>query len=153
MRKKIGIVTITSGLNLGNSLQNYALQKFLFKLNCVPYTIIDKSFCFLKKFRWIDFLKVDGLKKIIKLLLNYKGFRTQLKILLKKQNSYLRFNDNINFADSFFIKDKVFFRNDENFDYFIAGSDQIWNPNFKISETRFLKFASKEKRISYICWR
>lgn len=27
--KKVGIITVTGGLNLGNSLQNYALQKFL----------------------------------------------------------------------------------------------------------------------------
>jgi hypothetical protein len=36
------------------------------------------------------------------------------------------------------------------YDFFVAGSDQIWNPNFDfISDREFLTFASKEKRIAY----
>ena len=37
----------------------------------------------------------------------------------------------------------------EQFDYFVVGSDQIWNPNIRYgSPVDFLKFAPKEKRIA-----
>ena len=38
----------------------------------------------------------------------------------------------------------------EQFDYFVAGSDQIWNPNFPFNlDFNFLTFCEKNKRISY----
>ena len=35
------------------------------------------------------------------------------------------------------------------YDYFITGSDQVWNPYFNCTEDEFLTFAPKQKRISY----
>lgn len=37
----------------------------------------------------------------------------------------------------------------ERYDYFIAGSDQIWNFNYLNLENEFLQFADKNKRIAY----
>ena len=51
----------------------------------------------------------------------------------------------------FKIKDKL----GREYDYFIVGSDQAWNPNFwskkyNHDDIRFLKFVPKEKRITYV---
>lgn len=38
----------------------------------------------------------------------------------------------------------------EKYDIFVAGSDQIWNPNFSfVGDLEYLTFASKEKRFAY----
>src|SRR4029078_9630105 len=39
---------------------------------------------------------------------------------------------------------------DAMYDYFVVGSDQVWNPEFrKLAEIDFLTFAGKRKRIAF----
>lgn len=124
MKKKIGIYTITS-FNYGNRLQNYALQTTLEKLGFDVYTVPSKS-------------RPLFLKKLIPLL----------NIIRRKNTAWNRFSLLINWAP-FTVMD-THSSKAEKFDYFIAGSDQIWNPNFPfVSDKYFLSFVSYEKRISY----
>lgn len=147
---KIAIITINDNNNYGNRLQNYALQQFL-KILCVS---ID-SIWYDKKENSILNRKLWSWKSIIKYIINRKNFREYAnKYYLRdvlRLYSIRKFTQRyINTKYDFTIKKNI---NDE-YDYFIVGSDQVWNPNFWYDEkinsiARFLKFASKEKRIAY----
>lgn len=126
---KIGIVTIVS-LNFGNRLQNYALQRVLENLGCTVNTF--------RRTRLSKGIKY-WTKVIAQTLLQTKGAK------------FRKFDKNISFSDTVLGRDK--FPNDiaQKYDYFIAGSDQIWNPyyNFVAGKCDFLEFARNEQKISY----
>lgn len=142
---KPAIITINDDGNYGNRLQNYALQEFLKILLCEVNTIwYDKKESYmLNKSMW-------GWKEIIKYIINRKKFRIYvnqyyLKEVIKIFNIRKFTKKYINVKYDFNIKE---------YDYFIVGSDQVWNPYFWSKENdhaniRFLKFAPKEKRIAY----
>lgn len=122
---KVEIITIISS-NYGNRLQNYALQEYLKKLGIEVCTsrAVPQNLLVLRKIRNI---LVKFRRKSDGELFAY--FDT--KIQWKKTNGFSN-ND------------------DETIDYYIAGSDQIWNPMFKFNTDReFLTFTKKEKRIAY----
>lgn len=45
--------------------------------------------------------------------------------------------------------DVDFTRVADEYDYFVTGSDQVWNPHYADLEKLFIKFAPSEKRIAY----
>ena len=59
---------------------------------------------------------------------------------------YRKFDDNIHWkADLLSYK-----KDDPSIDYYVAGSDQLWNPIFNFgSDREFLRFTKPEKRIAY----
>ena len=132
-KKSIGIVTIISH-NLGNRLQNYALQEYLLSKDYEVKTIPMSSENLIS-------LTKKRLKILIKLALS--------SFIKKYQSvSWQCFYKKI-IWEKYSVKD-----NSEElvkkYDYFIAGSDQIWNPIFKFDMNRmFLTFARKEQRIAY----
>lgn len=127
--KKIAIVTIISQ-NYGNRLQNYALQEILkkngLKVETIPIqhkTIIDRQIKFI-------------VKKILSKNMNRYGNDVRWESFDNriKWSKYIAETQNIN----------------NKYDYFIAGSDQIWNPTFSFnSEREFLTFADPDKRVAY----
>ena len=122
---KVEIITIQS-MNYGNRLQNYALQKYLEKRGITVRTTCgrQKDFLFLRDCR--DFL-LRFYRKTDKELFLY--FDTKIKWKKKSLPPY---------AD------------DEQIDYYIAGSDQIWNPLFaSCRDDKFLTFVPEDKRIAY----
>lgn len=132
-KKSIGIVTITSH-NLGNRLQNYALQEYLLSKNYDVKTIPKNSYTAIK-------MELKRLKFIIKLLLS--------KFIKKyKSVSWECFNGKINW-ENYSVKDNAEALV-KKYDYFVAGSDQIWNPIFNLDRNKmFLTFARKEQKIAY----
>lgn len=127
-KKKVAIITIISR-NYGNRLQNYALQKVVenigFQVETVPMNIRNNQ--------------IYTLKLAIKYL---------LKPLFPQFNSICwdMFDLKIHWAkvttDDKRISDK--------YDYFIAGSDQIWNPLFDFNTKReILFFAKPDQRMAY----
>ena len=145
---KIGIVTITNGENYGNRLQNYAVQQVLKGLGCDVETIknttcqsVDKSNIFkdkVKEYICSIYLGTDMKNNVnlnnISRYLKFKKFTQNLI----KQSKYIISKDNI-------PKSIV-----DDYDYFVCGSDQVWNPNFSFnSEIDFLTFAKKGQRIAY----
>lgn len=141
--KKVGIVTITQGENFGNRLQNYALQEVIESLGYDVVTIRN-----ITRYSFISRMKgknpVEILKKICEKIENKKYY----------YNRYINYNE-FNNRNIKFSKDYMDIENnndhiDQNYDYFVAGSDQIWNPFSKeTSELNFLNFASNYKKISY----
>lgn len=127
--RKIAIVTIES-INYGNRLQNFALQSVLEKLNFDVQTLRRKK-------------KSKDFKYFVK--------RFMQEVLQTKSSKFRHFDSKINFSDIVIGRDEWPADLDNKFDYFIAGSDQIWNPyyDFVAGKCDFLQFANKCKRISY----
>jgi hypothetical protein len=127
-KKRAALVTIMSK-NYGNRLQNYALQEYLKKLGLEVFTVpYEAGFGLIMK---------ERIKLLLICLLPYfrrrwiwEAFnRTYIQGAIRKPSDK-RLNDR--------------------YDYFIAGSDQIWNPLFWInSEREFLTAYDQEKRIAY----
>lgn len=125
---KVAIVTLVSK-NYGNRLQNFALQETLTKLGHHVYTIPVYPYHFLR----------HNIKYVIKKCLNF-SLNKYPDIVWDDFDKQIRWSRSI--ASNKDIAEK--------YDYFIAGSDQIWNPNFSITSDReLLTFAPPEKRIAY----
>ncbi|MBS7212309.1 MAG: polysaccharide pyruvyl transferase family protein [Megamonas funiformis] len=148
---KVAIITINDNNNYGNRLQNYALQKYLFsklKIEKVDTIWYDPQYTY------ISSINIFSWKTWIKYFINWKNQRTYLKKEYLKDNIRMynisKFTKKISTRLDFKIKDNL----SREYDYFITGSDQVWNPNFwskryNHASIRFLKFVPKEKRIAY----
>lgn len=126
------IITICDNNNYGNRLQNYALSKVLDNLGVNNVTLWDKNRNNLK----------SNIKLIIKLLLCRINPKFKRNVLFQ---IFTCKNTNVKYVDLNNLKSL-----NNNFDYFVVGSDQIWNYNFKYAQDKdFLKFADYDKTISY----
>lgn len=145
---KIGILTLNTHNNYGNRLQNYALKKVLLKYADVVDTIwFEKNNCLLSK-------KIWNAKNIIKYILNWKDIRSYLNKYyisdcIREYNIKTFSDEYIPIKYDFCIKKSL----NEEYDYFIIGSDQVWNPNLwgysNNEKDFFLNFADSNKRIAY----
>lgn len=137
--KRIAILTFTNGMNIGQRLQNYALQTLLEEEGFSPYTIKQRL-------SWSAFKLT--LKQKITMLKNPR----HCFLMSRKANLFRKFNqENMIFSQmklSFSGKQRQ--RIASSFDGFIVGSDQIWNPNSPfVGENFFLDFVPREKRLTY----
>ena len=119
---KAEIITIYS-INYGNRLQNYALQEALKKIGVdVVTNRVDND------------ITKRKIKEIVKAIRNKRVSDRFSHFDIKN----IKFRYSKKCVDSDVV------------DYYIAGSDQIWNPNFSFNSDReFLTFASSEKKIAY----
>lgn len=134
IKLKAGIITITIGVNYGNRLQNYALQKVLNNLgiDATTFENVYEENTLKKKIK-----RYFGLKK------KNKIFKLKLQRFKEFNNKYIKMGERIK---SYSVPKKL----TNSYDYFICGSDQIWNPYFSGNTgTNFATFAPKEKRIAY----
>ena len=135
---KVGILTFTYGDNFGQRLQNYALQCRLASMGCDVFT-----------------LRQTGRKK-------NKSYELKqfIKGCMGKSDYIMKMKRHRKFAD--FDRQYISYYPErigegcipeglnEEFDYFVCGSDQIWSPfSDDVNDTLFLTFAPREKRISY----
>ncbi len=141
--KKIAVVTFTTGFNYGNRLQNYAVQEIIKELGFEAETITDDVGRFVK------------LKKVIKHFVSW-SYRFVKKINIAKltewerKTSFDKFNDKfIRFSSLNLFNEKGLRETIDEYDYYIVGSDQVWNPYFIKSDNYFLTFAPKEKKIAF----
>lgn len=148
--KKVGITTLNGYINYGNRLQNYALQEVLKSLNFsvetiwvkVPYEKYNNT-----SINEIFTLLIKSPSKKIKLLMNrkYKKYKDERIEKFKCfSNNYIN--------ETNYVIDENNIMNEElkKFDYFVTGSDQVWNPAYNYgSSIYFLTFAEKHKRITY----
>lgn len=143
---KIGIITFHSAHNYGAVLQAYALNKKIINLG-YEAEIIDYRPQFITELYSVNPIhKLYKLKSIISLLSIYP-------IRFKKYKKFQQFINN-----ELVLSDKKFNNyaelNDYSFDYnvYIAGSDQIWNPEINgVMGEYFLDFVNNnmELKISY----
>lgn len=130
--KKVGLITLYGNSNFGNKLQNYAIQKKVESFNMDVFTIRNyNSNC--DKFKYV----LNRMRYCFKFLCPHKLYRNQNFKTFEKQ--YLKNTS------------KIYFSNENNnslnnqFDLFIVGSDQVWNPSFGLNGNfRMLDFTNKK---------
>lgn len=144
--KKIGVITFYYGsCNYGGVLQAYALCR---QLELLGYDSEQISF----KYKPSYFNLKIVLNKI-----NKKGFDFIVKKIQKigtrtdtfkiRNEKFLLFRESIKHSKVYTKKDLKYCN--QNYDIFICGSDQIWNPDYRESNY-YLKFADEGKlKISY----
>lgn len=153
--KTVAIITIDDYTNYGNRLQNYALTKLL---QNEGFRVLN-GVRVLTKEDWIS--RTNGIiKKTIKKgvpfsIVRKKLYSPQCKNELKSEREK-RFLDFIHSYTT--ILAPVVCANHScanrvlekyGIDYYITGSDQVWNPYYEAKEYEFLTFAPKEKRLSF----
>ena len=141
--KKIGIITSISKGNYGNKLQNYALLKTLKDLGYEVETVNRKKEDKVK----LIFYKLKTLIRDI-LKINYRsGICRRENIFRKFDKKYLNISRYWTHENHY--KSGI----NEEFDYFVCGSDQIWNPMYDTCladmEGATAYIAPSEKRIAY----
>lgn len=162
--KKVGLLTIIDYYNYGNRLQNFATQEILKSLGFSVETIInyvskprplqDKNkrnrvFNISKAIREMS-LKEIYLKTNLKLW-NYINKNRIHELKLKRLDSFKLFSKSyIQETKYSILESNIPSDLSKRYDYFVVGSDQVWNPVFRYgSSIDFLSFASKSKRIAY----
>lgn len=125
---KIGIVTIVSQ-NYGNRLQNYALQTVLQNMGYTVNTIRRTEVPF---------------SLTIKNYLHYVWHTNNT-------TQFFRFNKKIVWSKSVWGNNPQLKELQSQYDYFIAGSDQVWNPYYTFTGTDldFLAFVEDKRKIAY----
>ena len=144
--KRIAILTITDGQNYGNRLQNLALQEVLKKNGYSVETIKRTTFRDKEQANII----VKYLKNVVKKMLG----RPTNKHQLLRRKRFSEFNKNLISFSSYILHDNISPPDLNNhYDFFVVGSDQVWNAGFRIIREDILNhlasFASHEKRIAY----
>ena len=141
MKVEIGIVTINDDNNYGNRLQNYAVQQFCKKNDLKVETIKNRPLLNDKENLSKKFKYYYRIKEIL------KNIKANLK-RLKRLKCFRNFNKNIIFSKKFFNIENLSWG--KKYDFFIVGSDQVWNPKFKrLSDFDLLAFAKPEQRIAF----
>lgn len=136
--KKIGVITINDFNNYGNRLQCYAVQQFLEASGFSSENIYNT-------FSGDNRIVQRG-RQILRFLRNLEKTGT---VTAREQN-FAKFNERIRFSEDRIINGQYREGLNERYDFFITGSDQVWNPlDSGRSEVDFLTFASDEKRISF----
>lgn len=138
--KKIGIVTLTKDLNYGNRLQNYAVERLVLKHGGIPRTLFNST--------WSMYGKTSKFKSYIGIPLTILKNR-ELGLFRQITALFDRFNDRyIHLGEEYNIDSNM----DQivpNYDAFITGSDQVWNPHWDfIGEKEYLTFANGKRKIA-----
>ncbi|MDY5189529.1 MAG: polysaccharide pyruvyl transferase family protein [Succinivibrio sp.] len=145
---KIATLTLNGHYNYGNRLQIYALTSYIKRFGTSNNLWWSGNYNLFSK-------KNFSLKEKLKFISNYNNFQKQIifnnKINAIREFKIKRFSDTKIDIKTVDIND-VHIANQ--YDYFIVGSDQIWNPLFwcntkEYEKAMFLKFAPKEKKIAY----
>ena len=143
---KLGIITITDGANYGNRLQNYALQTVLQELGLECETIKRSTSRDPSVIRKIGIRVKDILRIVL-------GRKTN-QIYRIRRNRFEEYNKkHIVWSDYTLKKNTAPKGLQDYYQYFICGSDQIWNVKFDVVKEDILNylafFARPEQRVSY----
>lgn len=146
---KVGLITYY-GNNYGGCLQAYAIQETLRNLGKSPYILqVYTPLKHLKSTRW---------NKLFKIVINPIAFFKRRKYITKHiQNDKLRSEAFNRYRKEYLIFDKTFTLTTDNlnianqYNTFVCGSDQIWNPHlYGVHPIWTLKFAPKNStKIAY----
>ena len=140
--KRVGIITLSDNLNYGNRLQNFAVHHILTQRGYCSESIVCEN----SRFKHYMHPFTNWIKRYV--LKEPFAFRI---------HSFQRFNYKYIPRRFFFSKYYELpsgFKN--NYDYFVTGSDQVWNVNFFIPEKfdgqfdyYFLQFANDYQKICF----
>ena len=159
--KKVGILTINDYNNYGNRLQNYATQELLKAMGLDVKTVVNITKIenkngqikeVIHKIQRIKHMTLNEIfEKINTKIWNYTHVKEIKRCKIERIKAFKEFTRKyIEETDYFISTNNIPNGLSEKFDYFITGSDQVWNPNFRHgSSIDFLTFAPKHKRIAY----
>lgn len=157
--KKIGLITLNGYFNYGNRLQNYALQEVLktygYKVDTIWLGTKAKETKNIKfKRKLINTLTQSPKTILLKIMKKAKYITNKIYINnlnKKRQEIFREFSKKyLHETSSKFKNDKLYIEKMNIYEYFVTGSDQVWNPHYNIDHAAyFLTFAPKEKRIAY----
>ncbi len=131
---RIGITTLYGDSNYGNRLQNYAVQELLKSKGFDVDTLLcEKNIC------------KSTVRNVYHGCKSFLGNKKSKRILRVRQ-----FNKEI--IHTRVLKEKSGLypsRIAQEYDFFVTGSDQVWNPDLRLKEKDnfFLRFARREQRI------
>lgn len=156
-KKTVGIITIWQTNNYGAELQAFALQK---KLNLMGFPGENIDFPFYKNpdfhtFRSNKSEYSIGLQNMLKELLFPVFSRISStknpQIMMERSKNFYQFYLLTNRSERRYLSVQSLYENPPQYDIFMAGSDQIWNPRIPIAHAPFfLDFApEKSPRVSY----
>lgn len=151
MAQTVGIITEHSADNFGSVLQAYALQKVLENYGASVSIINYRPYFITRDYRLLFSIKElrQGLRFGIR-----KAWRSVVYIKLKnlpkaiaRRKKFQRFRK-LYLNETCVIKDKTKISEAGTFDIYLAGSDQIWNPEITegFDEIYFLQFVHKPYR-------
>lgn len=152
---KIGIITVHNGQNYGASLQAYALVKKLrnmgFDAYLVDYRtkkIEERLSSYRRKEKYNSFSNIlkNLRSECSELLFDTSG---HLKLVTERFEEFHQLILDVN-SGEYHACDEMRILNKE-YNAFICGSDQIWNPNITdLDDSFFLRFADESsKRVAY----
>lgn len=165
--KKAGVITIVKDAvdeSFGPAVQILAVQKYLKKYDIEAETIIDNNNRrnFIQNvFRGLDEFKngKGGLKLVLLklgIISNGDKAKTRDKALVEKlikerRLSYGEFIDKyVKISD--LTEEDLYLGNDKikKYDYFVVGSDQVWNPYYpQLDRIKYLQFCEAKKRVAF----
>lgn len=133
---KVGIVTIFDRIpNYGNKLQNYAAIKIGEKYNFEISTLVTE-------------IQNSYLYTMLKIFFSFiTGYKIDMQFIRYKTYKFHKFNKKYLKSSNILLKGKD---PSDKFDYFIVGSDQVWNTawwNDLKKEAFLLTFARPEQKV------
>lgn len=143
--KKVGIITFHAAHNYGSMLQAYALQQIILRLgyDCEIINLRTKD----QRKYYLPFFIHKGWVKKIKALI-------YPRLAIKEIQKYRKFEKFLH--DKFILSPHTYTTTEElrnanlDYDYYISGSDQIWNTSCLDFQTSYyLDFVKQGKRIAY----
>lgn len=143
MQKEVlnfGILTIYGMDNFGNRLQNYALQEF-----------IKENFGSVETIENINGVNDTNEKTVIIFRIkNYIRAHIPKNKIWKKYACFYQFDRLIKKSKYHIDYSHIPAQLKQQYDYFLTGSDQVWNPNFdRMSDIDFLTFADSKQKIAF----
>jgi hypothetical protein len=141
--KKIGIITFHRSYNYGAVLQTYALQNFILSLG-YDSEVIDYKNSMLRRYH----------RSVFRNMLSYFWNRIGKRSLVGNSRQIKTDNfiaSHVWVAKTKYTDSSVLHRNPPQYDAYVTGSDQVWNPNITGGDSSyFLTFVPKNKlKISY----
>ncbi len=154
--KNVSIITINGFTNYGNRLQNLALSRLLEEKH---FKVIN-GLSYYTKEEWIRSSK-SLLKKILKFFIPFFIFKRNYsryyydssRISKKRHEAFVKYYSKYYSSENIIIgrttksvKKKL---NKLQIDYFVVGSDQVWNPFYECFDYELLTAVPNEKKFSF----
>lgn len=146
MKKKVGIITFHASHNYGSMLQAYALQQVILNMG-FDCEIINFRTERQKKMYRPDFCQGGVYERFKRLIMQFP----YIKQLYKKSFLFESFiKSNLILSDKEYTTLEDLEQETFNYDYYISGSDQIWNTAcIDFDWAYFLPFVKQGKKIAY----
>lgn len=144
--KKVGIVTIHKINNYGAVEQAYALNRYLRDKGYDVRTIDFRTYRVAESYQIFS-----SAKSVMGLVRNFQSLIYRNKLLKRKQRFDEFLKKNVPMTQKAYYSNEELQQAELDFDYYICGSDQIWNTYCRNYDDAFiLSFAKdKGKRIAY----